>query len=774
MKFRKIITTIAALSFICTTAQAYTPLGIGKYNRQMEALQRGVIAKDAENGGIFVSWRNLASEDVKYNIYRNGQKLNSEPLDKSNYVDEKGTANDTYFITAVDKKGVESARSEGVKPFIEYLSIPVERPEARKNKIGELSEYSASKAGAGDLDGDGEYELVVVWYPANAQDNSNAGHTSSVYIDAYELSGEKLWRIDMGQNIRAGEHYVPTIVYDFDGNGKAEIALRTADGTIDGTGNAIGDKEKFWADDRGYVLNGPEYLTIFEGTTGKALDTVDFSPARGNVADWGDTGGNRVDRFLGGVAYLDGKTPSLIMSRGYYTNREGTVGKTGITAYNFKNGKIETKWEFNANLQNNINPDYVGQGNHSMVTADVDKDGLDEIIYGSMVVDHDGTGLYSTKRGHGDAIHVGFFRNENRLQIVKANESGDIVTSGYGFEYRYADKDEMIFAVAGVKDNGRTIVADIDPTADGPVIYGAGGTGMWLNTKSDKWEKIDSSGATNAFPIWWTGDLMRELGEGIYAKEPTGYKVVKYDWENKRFNQLFFVNEVISGRRPLLQCDIIGDWREELLLAEEDGSHIRLYTTNIPTEYNLTTLMHDPKYRLDIATQPSGYSQPPWTGYYIGHNNFKNPEKGKFVYNTIPSPIIDDAYIIGGMNLSLILNISKNTAVLNNKEIKIDENHKVVPFVENDRTLVPLRFISEVLGYTVEYDEQTQGITLTNDKNVVKLQVNSDIYTVNGAEYKFDTMVQTYNDRTFVPVRALSEIIGMSVEWDNGVIKIHS
>ena len=257
-------------------------------------------------------------------------------------------------------------------------------------------------------------------------DNSYPGYTSPVIIDAYEMDGTRLWRIDMGLNIRAGEHYVPVIVYDLDGDGRSEVAIRTADGTIDGTGAAIGDPNKHWADERGYILTGPEYLTIFEGSTGKALTTTDFLPERGNVEDWGDTGGNRVDRFLGGIAYLDGKTPSLIMSRGYYTNREGTVGKTEITAYDYKNGKVSVKWEFKASLQDNINPDYVGQGNHSMVTADIDNDGFDEIIYGSMAVDHDGTGIYSTKRGHGDAIHVGFFRNEDRLQLVKANETVDV------------------------------------------------------------------------------------------------------------------------------------------------------------------------------------------------------------------------------------------------------------------------------------------------------------------------------------------------------------
>lgn len=772
MHLKKILSAILALTLNFSVGVCADANNQNADKRQMEALQRGIVARDAEDKGIFISWRNLACENVKYNVYRNGILLNSSPLDKSNFTDEYGTANDTYFVTSIDENGIESERSEGATPFTEFLSIPLQRPEPQKNKWNRFAEYSAQKAGVGDLDGDGEYELVVVWYPDNAQDNSQSGHTSPVFIDAYELNGTHLWRINMGPNIRAGEHYVPTLVYDFDGDGKAEIALRTADGTIDGSGTVIGDADRLWADERGYILSGPEYLTVFEGTTGKAIDTIDFSPERGSVADWGDTGGNRVDRFLGGVAYLNGKTPCLIMSRGYYTNREGTVGKTGITAYSLNNGKINIVWEFNASLQDNINPDYVGQGNHSMVTADVDNDGCDEIIYGSMVVDHNGKGLYSTKRGHGDAIHVGYFKNLDRMQIVKANESEDIVKSGYGFEYRYADSDEMIFSVAGTKDNGRTIVADIDPTADGPVIYGAGGTGMWLNTSGDTWERLDSSGATIAFPIWWTGDLLRELGEGIYAKEPTGYKVVKYDWENKRFNQLFFVDNVISSRRPLLQCDILGDWREELMLAEEDGLRIRLYTTNIPTEYNLTTLMHDPKYRLDIATQPSGYSQPPWTGYYIGHDNFTIPAKGDFTYNKIPSPAIDDNYFVGGMYVSMTLNIGSEIAVLNGKKIKIDENSLIVPFSESNTAFVPLRFVGENLGFDVQFNDLTQEITLIKADKTIKLQINSTSCFINDTEYRLDDKIQIYNNRTFVSIRIITDIFGANVDYNNNTVNI--
>lgn len=304
---------------------------------------------------------------------------------------------------------------------------------------------------------------------------------------------------------------------------------------------------------------------------------------------------------------------------------------------------------------------------------------------------------------------------------------------------------------------------------------------MWINRTGNEWEKFSASGAANAFPVWWTGDLLRELGEGYYSSSNgktvyNGYKVVKYNYSTTKFDTLMNVKGVISARRPLLQCDIIGDWREELLLADEDGSQIRLYTTNEPTDYNITTLMHDPKYRLDIATQPSGYSQPPWPGFYIGHNNFKLPEKGNFVYNKIPDPVITDDYIISDekepITFSLVLTIGLSRAVINGTNTMIDSQPGVAPFIDNDITLVPLRFISETLGYTVTYDEENKGVTLVKDDKTINLNIGSDIYTVNGKEEKFEARVRLVYDRTFVPLRALSEIIGMDVEWDNGTITI--
>ena len=262
--------------------------------------------------------------------------------------------------------------------------------------------YEANDASVGDLDGDGRYEIVLKWEPTNAKDNSQSGYTGPVLIDAYELDGTLLWRINLGINIRAGAHYTQFQVYDYDGDGRAEVAMKTADGTRDGTGAVIGSANADYRNSSGYVLSGPEYLTVFDGRTGRALDTVDYVPPRGNVSSWGDSYGNRVDRFLAGTAYLDGKRPSMIFSRGYYT-------RTVITAWDFRDGRLTRRWTFDTNSSTNTGRGYEGQGFHSLSIADADGDGRDEIMFGAMAVDDDGRGMWTTGYGHGDALHVGDF-----------------------------------------------------------------------------------------------------------------------------------------------------------------------------------------------------------------------------------------------------------------------------------------------------------------------------------------------------------------------------
>ncbi|HMP06014.1 MAG TPA: hypothetical protein PJ982_06670, partial [Lacipirellulaceae bacterium] len=185
-----------------------------------------------------------------------------------------------------------------------------------------------------------------------------------------------LWRINLGRNIREGAHYTQFMVYDLDGDGRAEVTCKTADGTVDGRGRVIGDPEADYVDARGRILQGPEFLTVFDGRTGAALDTVDYIPPRGDVAAWGDRNGNRADRFLACIAYLDGQRPSLVMCRGYYT-------RSVLAAWNFRDGRLSHLWTFDSDDGTPGNDAYRGQGNHGISVADVDGDGRDEIIYGS-------------------------------------------------------------------------------------------------------------------------------------------------------------------------------------------------------------------------------------------------------------------------------------------------------------------------------------------------------------------------------------------------------
>ena len=267
--------------------------------------------------------------------------------------------------------------------------------------MGETYTYSPNDISVGDLDGDGEYELIVKWDPSNAKDNSQGGFTGNVYIDAYKLDGTQLWRIDLGRNIRAGAHYTQFMVYDLDGDGKAEVACKTADGTIDGTGTVLGDPAADWRNSDGYVLSGPEFLTVFNGQTGATLATASYEVPRGTVSDWGDNYGNRVDRFNATIAYLDGQRPSLVMARGYYT-------RSVLAAWNWRNGQFTNIWTFDTGHTGTPNPfaDYRGQGNHNLSVGDVDGDGKDEIMYGACAIDDDGAGLFTTGWGHGDALHM--------------------------------------------------------------------------------------------------------------------------------------------------------------------------------------------------------------------------------------------------------------------------------------------------------------------------------------------------------------------------------
>jgi rhamnogalacturonan endolyase len=600
--------------------------------RQAEYLDRGVVAVQTE-AGVFLSWRLLGDESYEtgFNVYRDGRKLNRRPLsDTTNFLLPAGRPDAIYTVRRADDPRRDSFGDAGrgsncsdrdaredkgcagdsaaVWPG-SYLSIPLIKPADGVTPAGEAYTYRANDVSVGDLDGDGEYEIVLKWDPTNQKDNSQGGYTGEVFVDALRLDGTQLWRISLGRNIRAGAHYTQFMVYDFDGDGVAEVAMKTADGTTDARGNVIGDPAADYRNTAGYVLAGPEFLTMFDGRTGEALSTIDYIPARGLVTDWGDNYGNRVDRFLGGVAYLDGRHPSLIMSRGYYT-------RTVIAAWDWKNGEFTQRWVFDSNV---AGAQYTGQGNHQLAVADVDNDGKDEIVFGAMTLDDNGTVLYSTNLGHGDALHVGDLDPTRAgLEVFKVMESR---SAPYGLAAWDAATGAILWGRFTGRDTGRGMSADIDPRHEGEEMWSSGGGG--LNTAQGVLLSTTTPSSINN-GIWWDGDLSRELLDHNFDPVPRAGvgRIDKWDYETGVAVPILVAEGTFSNNdtkgNPALQADILGDWREEVIWRSQDSSELRLYTTTDSTSHKLRTLMHDPTYRLSIAWQNVAYNQPPHPGFFLG------------------------------------------------------------------------------------------------------------------------------------------------------------
>ena len=604
-------------------AEVTTPVKRAPFKRKMETLDRGAVALPAQTGGMFVSWRLNAyeySKGLNFNVYRNGVKVNADLIENStNFVDADGKVGDKYVIKAVLDGKEEKDGAAALLFEKEHMKVAVDKPAPFTAPDGNIYNYTINDLAVADLDGDGEYEIVLKW-DCNGRDNSHSGFSGNVYIDAYKLNGTKMWRIDLGINIRGGAHYTQFLVYDFDGDGKAEVIFKTADGTTDSKGKVIGDKNADFRNDRGYILEGDEYLSLFNGETGELLDTVPYDPPRGRVADWGDSHGNRVDRFLAAIAYLDGENPSAVMCRGYYDRGR----PTNLAAYDVVGKKLIKRWKFRADKNQNIA--YTNQGNHNIAVGDVDGDGRDEIVYGACAIDHDGTGVYSTRLGHGDALHFGKFDPSTKgLDYMQVHEHGDCP---YGLEVRNPATGEVLWGKFVGKDTGRGMTAKVDPRYPGAQVWSNYVEGIYTY----QGEQITTVRPPTAnFTVWWDGDLLRELldhkwpgadpMDGRGGKKGTAV-IYKWNWLTDNLDVLLDAQDAfsINGTKgnPCIQADIFGDWREEVIWRNDDDTALMIFTTNHPTEHKFYTLMHDPVYRMSVGFQNVCYNQPPHTGFYIG------------------------------------------------------------------------------------------------------------------------------------------------------------
>jgi len=640
---------------------------------QLEPLGRGVIAIHQPDGRVAISWRLLGTDPdgVAFNLYRKAdappggrggrgggggdptapRKLNDAPLTGPTFfVDDSANlaAKTSYYVRPI-VNGIEQEPSASFTlpagaPPLPYLSIPLQNPAGAQ----------PGDASAADLDGDGQLDLVVK-FEQRGRDNSQGGPTGTSFLQGYKLdltagagfTSRLLWTINLGKNIREGAHYTQFQVYDLDGDGRAEIVGKTADGTVDGQGKVIGDANATWVQPEsataqvlapnrdggkvlrtvntsGHILSGPEFLTVFDGRTGAALATTNYLPARieGTTEfkpqalqdGWGDATGNRSDRYLACVAYLDGQHPSVILCRGYYT-------RTTLAAWDWRDGKFTLRWFFDSDKfgpPDRTNP-YRGQGNHNVSVADVDGDGRDEIIYGAMVIDEDGKPLYSTGWGHGDALHVSDFVPANPgLEVFSIQERFD----KEGMNLRDARTGRPIFTIPSVaaaasggdagEGPGRGVAFNIDPRHPGAEFWaaGAGMSGLY-NAKGERIS--DRRPRSVNFAVWWDGDLLRELLDQN--------RVSKWNWDTGTETTLLIAQGQTSNNgtkaTPTLSADLFGDWREEIIWRTVNGRELRIYSTTIPTPHRITTLLHDPQYRVAVAWQNTAYNQPPHPSFYL-------------------------------------------------------------------------------------------------------------------------------------------------------------
>ena len=596
--------------------------------KQMEALNRGFVAvKSAE--GVFLSWRFLGtdSETLAFNIYKNGSLLNPEPVaDVTSYLDKEAAAGAAYTLVPVQDGKELTEEAEEAISFEEYLSVPVKQYEA-----GNYDIYDAS---VGDLDGDGEYEIVVRRNPADMNPNTRVAYA---LLEAYELDGTHMWTIDIGPN-EINPVDLNFIVYDMNGDGRAEVVMRSFEGTTDGVGNQIGDvngdgktdyskNNVIVMKDRSYLSEGPEILSMYDGETGAELARTDLLPEREPLNTWfaGDRGKQvkRASHYLFCVAYLNGETPSLVHFRGAWAACK-------VAAYDIVDGQFQVRFTIDCDKKDELDNTY-NTGYHSIAVADVDYDGRDEIITGAIAIDDDGTIMYTVKAdredgrtvklGHGDAFDVAVMSPDTPEYFVWACRETANLPVNIGLHNALTG--EVLFGQTKPKDTGRSRAADIDPTSRGWEMWGSTNTPL----QSVAGEVISETCPSSMnMKMYWDGDLLAEL---VDHDSNSAMNIYKWDWENKQLNTILTAEGSASNGgtkgQTCLIADIFGDWREELMVRTADNKELRIYSTTDETAYRMPTLMHDVTYREAIAWQNNHYNQPANTSFYLGAETTQVP-----------------------------------------------------------------------------------------------------------------------------------------------------
>ncbi len=608
----KRIVLLAAL-LLCVALQGWA-------QRVTDKLDRGLIAMKSGTG-VYLSWRVLGEEyyDVTYHVYRDGNKITDTPVNVSNYRDTQGTAASMYAVAPV-------VRGEEKDPCV---SVPVWSSSYKEIALtheGIKSTLVPNDACCADVDGDGELEIIMKFdnlsemeqaYPKNGPKIDGVDTKEYTIFECFKLDGTRLWWLNCGPNMADFQNNEQNIVaYDWDGDGKAECVMRATDGAVmhmrNGQTYTVGNANSNVRAANGggvnwFVTTDGEYLLYFNGETGAKYQQLSYPLKRlesgeSNInSAWGDGSGHRCSKHFFGAPYLDGRKPSIFLARGIYTRHKMIAYDVDPSTHT-----LTERWRW----FNNTNGPWKGQGYHNFGIADVDWDGRDEIVFGSMVIDDNGKGLSTTGFGHGDAQHCSDFDPYRHGQEIFA-----CMEDNPGTNYRDATTSKVYYRYMAGDDVGRCMAGNFTnsypgsmgtPTSEGPISLVTNGPVSGLG----------EAGVNQNMRIYWDGDLCSETFNYLNGKNTEGC-VAKYgSWSPIYTMSGSMTNNDTKGT-PCYQGDILGDWREEVIMRTADNN-IRIYSTPTSTSFRIPTLWSDPQYRNSMVWQMCGYNQPPHLSYFLG------------------------------------------------------------------------------------------------------------------------------------------------------------